>query len=117
MKQFNVLTFNFNSRGVEFYDVMPYFRNEWRDKKNRKVYYKLTGDPVDVTDKKTLKDWVIDKSRYMFWSRCEWECLIAPWPYREDTLTKELKKIDVHEQLMANIEVLVDILAEEFKIA
>ena len=53
----------------------------------------------------------------MFWARCEWECLIAPWPYREDTLTKELKKIDVHEQLMANIEVLVDILAEEFKIA
>jgi hypothetical protein len=116
MKQFNVLTFDFNGRGVKFYDVMPYFRSEWQDKKNRKVYYKLTEDPVVVTDKKTLKDWVIDKSRYMFWSRCEWECLIAPWPYREETLIKDLKKIDVHEQLMANIDILVDMLAEEFKI-
>lgn len=109
--KFNVILYDWNSRGIEFYDVMPYFRNEW---KNNKKHTTWEGEKVDNIE--TLKKWIIERSRYMFWSRCQYECLIAPWPYREDTLINDLKKIDIHEQLMANIDVLVKVVAEEFKI-
>ena len=84
--------------------------------------FKYTSfDKVKETKSKSrrmdlLKKFILDRSLYMFWSRCQYECLIAPWPYREDTLIDDLKKIDVHEQLMANIDVLVKVVAEEFKI-
>lgn len=109
--KFNVILYDWNGRGIEFYDVMPYFRNEW---KNNKKHTTWEGEKVDNIE--TLKKWILERSRYMFWARCQYECLIAPWPYREDTLIDDLKKIDVHEQLMANIDVLVKVVAEEFKI-
>ena len=107
MKQFNTILYNFNKRGVEQYDVLPFFRREWNDKMNDKTLF---------TTKEELKKWIIRKSMYMFWSRCEYECLIGPWPYREDTLIDDLVKIDVHYQINANIDVITDILAEEFNI-
>lgn len=109
--KFNVILYDWNSRGIEFYDVMPYFRNEWKHNKKHTTW---EGEKVDNIE--TLKKWILERSRYMFWARCQYECLIAPWPYREDTLINDLKKIDVHEQLMANIDVLVKVVAEEFKI-
>ena len=105
MKQFNVITYGFNSGQIEFYDVLPFFRREWNDKMNDKTLF---------TTKEELKEWILRKSMYMFWSRCEYECLIGPWPYREDKLVEELRKIDVHEQIKANIDVVVDILYDEF---
>lgn len=110
--KFNVVLYDFNKRDVEFYDVMPYFRNEWKTEKKHTTW---SGDLVNNIE--ALKKWIEEKSRYMFWSRCEYECLIGPWPYREDTLINDLKKIDIHDQLMANIDILVDICAKEFKIA
>ena len=109
--KFNVILYDWNSRGIEFYDVMPYFRNEWKHNKKHTTW---EGEKVDNIE--TLKKWILERSRYMFWARCQYECLVAPWPYREDTLINDLKKIDVHEQLMANIDVLVKVVAEEFKI-
>ena len=107
MKQFKVLLYNFNSRQIEFYDVLPYFRMEWRDE-TKDYRSKL------LNDKEAFKKWLLNKSMYRFWARCEYECLIAPWPYREDTLEKELRKIDVHSQIKPNIDIVVDILFEEF---
>ena len=78
----------------------------------------------------------------MFWARCEYEFLIAPWPFGckqmyDDLkiflpvynigdlghdikfcniITRSMEKIDIHEQLMMNIDLIVDILKEEFKI-
>ena len=109
--KFIVILYDWNSRCIEFYDVMPYFRNECKQNKKHTTW---EGEKVDNIE--TLKKWILERSRYMFWARCQYECLIAPWPYREDTLIDDLKKIDVHEQLMANIDVLVKVVAEEFKI-
>ena len=69
-----------------------------------------------MVDKKTLQEWIESTSRYMFWARCQYEFLMAPWPYKEDTLIKDMYKIDVHEQIMNNIDVITNILYEEFKI-
>lgn len=106
MKQFNVITYGFNSGQIEFYDVLPYFRREWREetKKSQK----------ELKDKEKFKEWLLRKSMYTFWARCEYECLIGPWPYREDKLIDELRKIDIHAQIKSNVDVVVDILYSEF---
>ena len=106
MKQFNVITYGFNSGQIEFYDVLPYFRRVWSEetKKSQK----------ELKDKEKFKEWLLHKSMYMYWARCEYECLIGPWPYREDKLIDELRKIDVHAQIKSNVDVVVDILYSEF---
>lgn len=151
LKKFNVLEYNWNRFDKSTYDVLPYFRNSWKNKK-------FNFEKEKVKDKKTLKVWIERASRYMFWARCEYEFLMAPWPYREiklkhylkkdnydynekhnfkmvvddnvvyedtmipsdaipDTIIMEdLKKIDVHEQIMMNIDIITDILFEEFKL-
>ena len=106
MKQFNTILYNFNTRQIEFYDVLPYFRREWKDvDKNTRQ---------ELRSKLEFQKWILDKSMYMFWSRCEYECLIGPWPYREDKLIEELRKIDVHDQIKSNIDIITDILYSEF---
>ena len=136
-KQFNVLLFNRHMNGEkEVYDVLPYFRNEW----NQKGY---AFDKVKVHDKKTLKEWILRASRYMYWARCEYEFLMASWPFGtrdmhdkvkdffakgkslddygqridfDNIIIKDMYKIDVHEQIEMNIDIITDILAQEFKI-
>jgi hypothetical protein len=41
---------------------------------------------------------------------------MLPWPYNAEHPTKDAEKIDVHYQIMMNIDVIADILAEEFKL-
>ena len=151
MTQFNVIEYDFNSKKVVPYDVLTYFRRVWNDKE-------FNFDKSSVTSKKDLKEWIKLVSQCQFWGRCEYECLIAPGPYRQlrvadftdevsedfnkeynvkliidDKIVKEktirkndglddtikfedLKKIDVHEQIMMNIDIITDILAKEFNI-
>lgn len=109
MKEFKVLEYDFFERRIRAYDVIPYFVR----------MMDADDDLFDrclIKDRETLKNWIIRASRYNFWSRCEYEFLMAPWPYSKETLEKDLIKIDVHEQIMMNIEVLTDILADEFGI-
>ena len=98
MKKFNVLMWDFNKDDIRHYDVLPYFRESL---KNNKKLYKIEN-PDD------LKNFVEKESRWMFWSRCEWEMICHGWPVRENDY-----KIDVHEQIMMNIDIIVDILWNE----
>lgn len=109
MKQFNVLDYNWNTKTIDKYDVLPYFRDTWNDS----IY---NFDKENVHTKDNLKDWILRASQYQFWARCQYEFMIAPWPYREETLVKDLIKIDVHKQIKMNIDIITDILATEFKI-
>lgn len=120
MKKFNVLTWDFNSDKLEHYDVIPYFVERYNERvKNSKKnsvardlekyseYKARFGVPQTVEE---FKKFVEDESLYMFWSRCEWEMIIHGWPVRKNDY-----KIDVHEQVMMNIDVITDILVEEIK--
>lgn len=135
MKTFNVLLCDGNK--IEYYDVLPYFRNSWKER-----YLKKEKNEIKSTkSKELLKEWIIDCSKYMYWCRCQFECLIAHWPFGSYKIENDLKeiftsdfdiekvddslkiyniieqnmyKIDVHEQIMMNIDVITDILAEEF---
>lgn len=135
MKTFNTLLYNNNK--IEHYDVLPYFRNCWKEKYHKKEKQEIKKSK----SKELLKKWIIDRSKYMYWARCQYECLIAHWPFgsykgKEDLkkffasefdiekiddcikfyniIMQDMCKIDIHEQIMMNIDVITDILAEEF---
>lgn len=135
--QFNVL--NYSNGDIRTYDILPYFRNCWVEK-----YNKEEKDEIKRTkSKEKLKEWVLGRSRYMFWARCEYEHLVAPWPFGSwrtneaiqplidkgvdlkdhsqnidfyNAVMTDMKKIDIHYQIMMNIDVIVDILYKEFKL-
>lgn len=135
MKQvFNVLWLNFSTKKVEYYDVLPYFRDCWNNK-----CYKEEIKAIKSFDQ--LKDWIIGKSRYMYWARCQYEFLIAGWPFGgkrlkddvklllasefniddydqclkfENIIIKDMTKIDIHYQIMMNIDIVVNLLNNEF---
>lgn len=129
MKTFNVLLYKNNK--IEYYDILPYFRSNWKP------------ENIDtITSRKDFKEWIIGTSQYKFWARCQYEFLIAPWPFGSyqmnlkvrQVLSKEnfdlgsykdnidfynavacdMSKIDVHEQIMMNIDIIVNILWDEF---
>ena len=107
-RKFYVLTWDFNSDKIEHYDVLPYFRNmlEERIEKNKNDeddYFKV---PKSFDE---FKKFVEDESLYQFWSRCEYEMIIHGWPVRKNDY-----KIDVHEQIMMNLDVISGILFDEY---
>ena len=107
-KKFHVLTWDFNKDKIEHYDVLPYLRDrlEERIEKNKKdedEYFKV---PKSFDD---FKKFVKDESLYQFWSRCEYEMIVHGWPVRKNDY-----KIDVHEQIMMNIDIIAGILFDEY---
>lgn len=141
LKKFNVLTFS-NSK-IREYDVLPYFRDSWKEKYNKKEKEKIRAAKYDSKRKQLFKEWVRGRSLYMFWSRCEWEMLIGSWPYGskrindqmkefmsesrnldnyhdsiilDNIITADMEKIDVHKQIEMNIDIIVDILYQEFRL-
>lgn len=136
MKEFKVL--NYKMGNIEKYDVLPYFRRCWQDKTD---YSKELRSKVKT--KEDLKKWVDGRASYMYRARCEYEFLMASWPFGSYKINEPLKnfltpefniddysqridfyniimrdmyKIDIYEQIMMNIDVIVDILYKEFKL-
>lgn len=117
---FNVLIWDFNRDNIQHYDVLPYLRSCYqkriKDMKSKRIQKYLSEYPNDrkyymvPETKEEFKDFILDESRYMYWSRCEWEMIIQGWPVQ-----KNAYKIDVHEQITMNLDVVADILYNEFK--
>ena len=97
IKSFNVINFDINSSKFETYDVMPYlvgcYKNERKDKR-----------PVTFDE---FKKFIELKSMYMYLSRCEYEVILSDWPNQ-----KTHKKIDIHWQIMNNIDIVTNLLME-----
>lgn len=105
--KFYVLTWDFNKDKIEHYDVLPYLRNRLEDRTEKNEnekdeYFK----PKSFND---FKKFVEDESLHQFWSRCEYEMIVHGWPVRKNDY-----KIDVHEQIMMNIDVISGILFDEY---
>lgn len=118
MKKFNVLTWDFNTDKLEPYDVIPYFVERYKDRKkkaDRKSYKKMAevnpeykkyyGLPETLDE---MKGFIEGESVYMFWSRCEWEIIVHGWPVKGNEY-----KLDVHEQVMMNIDTIAGIVLDE----
>ena len=72
MKSWYVYIVDFNSTKLQQYDVMPYFLGCARQQK------------FESSDLEECKKFIKKEGMYMFWSRCEWEILISPWPSVKD---------------------------------
>lgn len=139
--KFNVLHLNFNKNEVEPYDILPYFRDCWKAKCYKEEVNKIKETKSKNKRIELLKNFIQNRSLYMFWSRCEWEFLVAHWPFGSKQMYEDLKefwkdypdiddysntikldniiiqdmdKIDVHKQIMMNIDIITDILYKEF---
>lgn len=96
MKHFNVIIEDINSRKFIPYDVIPYLVRCYHEEKDK---------PGTI---KEFKVFIERHSKYQWWSRCEYEIILKSWP----TGNIE-KKIDVHQQVMMNIDIVTKILMEE----
>jgi hypothetical protein len=98
MKEFNVLQWEFNDKKPSYYDVLPYFRQEYKSckKKDRPI------------TKEQWVEFVRRKGKYRYWARCEYEVIVSQWPP-----TDKSYKLDVWEQIEANLDLIVKILMEE----
>jgi hypothetical protein len=96
MKQFNVIVYDFNSKSFTYYDVIPYLYEEYKKTKEK---------PKTVEE---FKEFIVKKSQYQWWSRCEYEVILQSWPCLDVS-----KKIDVHYQVMMNIDTISEILLNE----
>ena len=119
MKTFNVINFNFNKREFEPYNVIPYLVSCYNEEKSK---------PKTFTE---FKDFIKKKSMYQWWARCEYEIILSPWPYtlspserakEENNVDawkehwkkhlNECQKIDVHYQVMMNLDVITTLVME-----
>lgn len=130
MEKFNVINFDFNSKRFEQYDVIPYFIREYNNQV--KKYNEYPNDKYWNVPKtfNEFKQFIKDKSQYQFWSRCEYEIVLSPWPYilapnegydtskENDVETwkehwkKHLEscdKWDIHDQIMMNIDIITEL--------
>ena len=90
---FKVIVDNVNTKQFEFYDVMPYFIRCYETIKDRPKTYE------------DFKSFVERWSRYMYWSRCQYEFVLKPWVGHDNE-----QKVDVHWQLMHNLDLITSIL-------
>lgn len=104
MKTFNVIIYNFNARKFEPYDVIPYLKHmyiqavEW-NKDNPEISVPKTFEE--------FKDFVKKESQYQWWSRCEYELILADWP-----CSNYSEKWDIHAQVMMNLDIIARTLME-----
>ena len=96
IKEFNVIIHNPNSNKFEKYNVIPYFINCYKAQKGNK--------PVTYNE---IRSFVISKSMYQFWARCQYEVILSDWP-----CGKTNHKLDVHEQIMNNIDIVTKIVID-----
>ena len=97
-KKFNVIVYECNKNTFEEYDVLPYLK---------RCYEKKDKKPETFDE---FKKFVKDESMYQFWSRCEYEIILVDRPCQQIS-----KKIDVHQQIMMNIDIVTNLLMEIVK--
>ena len=121
MKQFNVINFDFNKKEFIYYDIIPYLVRRYKEKKKK------------LTTFEEFKKFIEDESMYQWWARCEYEIILSPWPYLsspserydkkgEDDIEawkkhwkehlNECQKIDIHQQVLMNLDIITQIFME-----
>lgn len=97
--KYNVILWDINKREFISYDIFPYLRQAYREAEKREERPKTFEE---------FKEFIRKESMYMWWSRCQYEILISDWPSQT-----KIKKIDVHYQVMMNIDIITKLFMEE----
>lgn len=98
MRKFNVIIEDVNRREFIPYNVIPYLVKQYKEAKNKPTAFE------------EFKTFIEKESKHQWWARCEYEVILKEWP----TGQRE-EKIDVHWQVMMNIDIITEILMEEVK--
>lgn len=93
MKSFYVIIYDPNRKVFAPYDIIPYLE---------KCYYEEKDRPSTLEE---FKIFIKRHSTYQWWSRCEYEIILSDWPNKSQE-----KKIDVHFQVLMNLDVIAEIL-------
>lgn len=94
--EYNVCIFDVNAKEFISYDVIPYLKEQYDESNDKPKTY----DEVKL--------FVEKESRYQFWSRCQYEIILSDWPNESVR-----RKVDVHEQIMMNLDLVTNILIEK----
>ena len=103
---YNVILWDFNLDQIEYYDIMPYLIDCWKDEKKRrhKIWdndHKFSEDDTRMPESfDEFRKFIKGHSLYRYWSRCEYEIVVCGWPKRSNET-----KIDAYEQIVQNIDV------------
>lgn len=101
MIPYHVLLWDINHKVPEWYDIMPYFIQEFKSQKKNSYLFSDGKEPKTFDD---FKNFILHASRYRFWSRCEYEIIVSEWPYDENDPLKNSEKIDAYQQIESNID-------------
>ena len=94
IKPYKVISWNFNHDDIEYYDIMPFLIDSYKKIKKNKP---KTFDEI--------KEFIINESRYRFWSRCEYEIAVGGIHSKHP---ENFEKIDAYYQLEMNLDHIVD---------
>lgn len=97
--KYNVILWDINRREFISYDIFPYLKRKYQESKEKEKEPKTFDE---------FKEFIRKESMYMWWSRCQYEILISDWPSQSKT-----EKIDVHYQVMMNIDIITKLFMEE----
>lgn len=96
IEPYYVITWDFNRDQIEKYNIMDYLINCYKEtKKSKRLITPQTFEEC--------KKFILGKSMYMYWSRCEYECIVHGFPVKNNTY-----KLDVYKQIEMNIDVITN---------
>ena len=76
IEPYYVIVWNFNKDQIDKYNIMDYLIECYQEtKKSKKLITPQTFEEC--------KKFIESKSIYMFWSRCEYECIVHGFPIRQ----------------------------------
>ena len=93
--EYNVIIQDFNKKEFVSYNIFPYLTQEYKASRKK---------PKNYTE---FKDFIKREAMRQWWSRCEYEIILSDWPNQ-----CQQKKIDVHYQVMANLDAVTKVLIE-----
>lgn len=96
-KEFNVILWDPNKKKFIPYNVIPYLVKQYKEKKFSGTF-------------EELKKFIKGCSTYQWWARCEYEIILSDWPG-----CKTQKKIDIHSQVMMNLDLITEIVKSHFE--
>ena len=103
MEKFNVLTWDINHNTIAYKDIIPYLVKECKSIIRQKKTLVHTMNDLEAL--------IVSISMVRFWSRCEYEIIVSECPLNDKN--NQLVKIDVYNQIMANIDLIAKIVQEE----
>lgn len=99
IEPYYVLSWDFNHKNVEYYNIMTYLVDVFEEERQRKFrVFHPNGEPKTFEE---FKEFILHSCRYQFWSRCEYEIVVSGFPPQDKDV-----KIDIYDQIEHNIDVI-----------